>query len=437
MSLYGSFYSSLSGLSTNAQALSVIGNDLANLNTIGFKGSNSSFQDLFNSAMGSSGTQGNGNPMQVGMGTRMGAISQNYSQGSFQSTGNVTDMALSGQGFFTLQNSTGGRSYSRAGNFTVDNSGALMDPNGNFVLGWNRIGNALSTNGPIVPITLNMGTTSPPVATTSMTTTTNLNANAAIFNPADPNPDTSSRYSVPVQVYDSLGQAHAVSITYTKTAQNAWSYAITTDDQGDPSATPIIPPPVVTPATGTLTFDDNGNLTAASGSTLAVTITGWTDGAAPMATTWNLTSDGTATGTGLITQFAADSATSNATQDGFAAGNIRSLVVDKNGMITGNFTNGQTVALGQVAISTFSNMNGLSKIGDNTWGETLASGAPNIGPANQGGRGTILGSQLELSNVDVADEFTKLIIAQRGYQANSKIVTTSDQLLQETLNLKQ
>jgi len=414
MSLYGSFYASLSGLTTNAQALTVIGNDLANLNTIGFKGSSTSFQDLFNSAMGTSGTQGNGNPMQVGLGSRVGSIGQNFSQGSFQSTGNVTDMAISGQGFFTLNNTTGGRSYSRAGNFTVSDKGALMDPNGNLVMGWNRVGTALSTNGPIAPIHIDMGTTSPPIATTTMTTTSNLDANATV--------GPTSRYVVPVQVYDSLGQSHTVQIAYQKTAANTWSYDITTDDAGA----------TVTNGTGVMNFDALGQLVTPP-TTLAPTITGWTDGAAAMTPTWNLTS----AGTGLITQFAADSATSNSTQDGFASGNIRSLVVDQNGMITGNFTNGQTVPLAQVAITTFSNMNGLSKLGDNQWSETLASGPPNIGPANQGGRGTILGSQLELSNVDVAEEFTKLIIAQRGYQANSKIVTTSDQLLQETLNLKQ
>jgi flagellar hook protein FlgE len=289
-----------------------------------------------------------------------------------------------------------------------------MDPNGNYVLGWNRIGTALSTNGPIVPIKLDMGTTSPPIATTTMTTTTNLDANAAV--------GAASDYVVPIQVYDSLGQSHTVQVAYQKTAANTWSYAISTDD---PAAT-------VTNGGGTMQFSATGQLITPP-TAVTPTITGWGDGAATMSPTWNLTG----AGTGLITQFAADSATSNSTQDGFASGNIRSLVVDQNGMITGNFTNGQTVPLAQVAIATFSNMNGLSKIGDNNWSETLASGAPNVGPANQGGRGTILGSQLELSNVDVADEFTKLIIAQRGYQANSKIVTTSDQLLQETLNLKQ
>jgi flagellar hook protein FlgE len=392
----------------------VIGNDLSNLNTIGFKSSSTTFQDLFNTAMAGAGTQGNGNPMQVGLGTTMSSIMQNFAQGSFQSSGNVTDMAISGQGFFMLQSASGARSYTRAGNFTINQSGYLIDPNGNNVLGWNRVANALSTNGPTVPVMLNMGTTSPPVATANFSTTTNLDANAAV--------GATSLYVVPVQVYDSLGQPHSIQISYTKTAANTWNYAITTDDAGA----------TVANGTGTLTFNASGQLVTPP-TTVTPTISNWTDGAAAMTPVWDLTSAGTP----LLTQYAAPSATSNTTQDGYASGNIRSLAVDQDGVITGNFTNGQTVQLAQVALSTFSNLNGLSKIGENGWAETLTSGPPNVGPANQGGRGTIRGSQLELSNVDVADEFTKLIINQRGYQANSRIVTTSDQLLQETLNLKQ
>lgn len=416
MGLYSSFYASLSGLSANSQSLSVIGNDLANLNTIGFKGSSSTFQDLFNTAMsGGGGVSGNGNPMQVGLGTRVGAIMQNHAQGSFQSTGNVTDMAISGQGFFMLRSTTGARSYTRAGNFTLDQNGYLIDPNGSNVLGWNRTATGLSTNTAVSPIQINMGITSPPIATTTMTTTTNLNANATVYSAAD----TSSEYVVPVQVYDSLGQSHTAQITYRKTAQNTWSYNVTTDDA---AAT-------VANGSGTLTFDSLGKLLTPSPATISPSISGWTDGAAAMNISWNLTD--------MVTQYASTSATSNTTQDGFSSGSIRSISVDKDGIITGSFTNGQTLQLAEVALSTFSNMNGLAKVGDNSWAETLTSGSPNIGAANQGGRGSVLGSQLELSNVDVADEFTKLIIAQRGYQANSRIVTTSDQLLQETLNMKQ
>lgn len=413
MSLYAAFYASLSGLSANAGTLSVIGNNLANLNTIGFKGSAGTFQDLFNSSLGGLGTQGNGNPIQIGLGTRLGGISQNFGQGSFQSTSNVTDMAVSGQGFFTLTTKTGARAYTRAGNFTVDKQGMLVDPNGANVMGWNRIGNTLSTNGTVVPIQINLGTTSPPAPTTTVSSTTNLNADAI----------AGTIYTTPLQVYDSLGAAHSLLFTYTKTAVTGqWGLNVTTDGGATVSGYPA-----------TVQFDAAGLLTAPAANP-TLTIAGWTNGATSPATTWQIYTG--APPVSSLTGFASASATSNTTQDGYGAGTIRSLVVDQDGIIIGNFTNGQTIPLAEVALATFANMNGLSKQGDNNWQETLASGAGNIGAANQGGRGTILGANLELSNVDVAEEFTKLIVAQRGYQANGRVVTTSDELLQETLNLK-
>ncbi len=400
MSLYSSFYSSLSGLSANSGMLGVIGNNLSNLNTIGYKGSSSSFADLFSASLGSNGTSGNGNPMQVGLGTQLGAISQNFGQGSFQSTGNVTDMAVSGQGVFMLQRSDGSQVCSRAGNFIVDRNGFLVNPNGDQVLGWNRVGNVLSTSGVVVPIQINSGTVSAPTATTTMTTTTNLNANAA----------TGDTFSTPVQVYDSLGSAHTVLVTYTKqAAAGTWNLTYSSD---------------------ATTVSNTGVLTTPNADS-TITVTGWANGAANSAITWDIW-DGT---TANITGYAAPSATSATTQDGAAAGTVRSIVVDQNGIITGNFTNGQTIQLAQIGLATFPNMNGLSKEGNNSWSQTLASGAPNIGAADQGGRGKVLGGQLELSNVDTATEFTQLIVAQRGYQANSRIVTTADTLLQEVLNM--
>jgi flagellar hook protein FlgE len=414
MSLYSSFYASLSGLSANASALSVIGNNLANLNTVGFKGSSSSFQDLFNAQVGGS-TQGNGNPIQVGLGIRLGSVSQNFAQGSFQSTANVLDMAVSGNGFFMVQPKTGGYMYTRAGNFTIDKSGALVDPNGNKVLGWNRVGNSLSTNGTVAPLQINMGTVSPPTASSTVSTVTNLDANAA----------TGTIYSTPIQVYDSLGSSHSLLFTYTKTATaGQWSLGVTTDGGSNVSGFPA-----------TIAFDNAGNLTTpASTANPVLTLTAWANGAASPPMTWSIWNGSPAVAN--LTGFATDSATTSSSQDGFGAGSLRGITVDQSGVLTGNFTNGQTVPLGQVALATFSNMNGMSKQGDNLFAETLTSGGPNTGAANQGGRGAILGANLELSNVDVAEEFTKLIINQRGYQANSRIVTTSDELLQETLNLK-
>lgn len=408
MSLFSSFYASLSGLATNANSLSVIGNNLANLNTIGFKGSSSTFQDMFNAAALGNGTSGNGNPIQIGLGAQLASINQDFGQGSFQSTSSTTDMGISGTGFFMLQTPAGGRVYSRAGNFSLNNSGDLIDPSGNHVLGWNADATGTITNsGALTPIHINLGASSQPIPTSTVTMTTNLNASAAVG-------DT---FTAPITVYDSLGATHNLTATYTKTGTGTWSMALSVDDA---SAT-------VTPATTALTFDNAGNMTNPT-TAITIGITGWGDGAAASTISWNPSAD--------VSSFASDSAITTTTQDGMGGGNITSVTVDQDGKIIGAFTNGQTMALAQVSLASFSNLDGLSKLGGNTWAETLASGTPAIGVANQAGRGQVLGSQLELSNVDVAAEFTQLIINQRGYQANSRVVTTTDDLLQETLNLK-
>jgi len=428
MSLYSSFYASLSGLSTSASNLSVIGNNLANLNTIGFKGSSGTFQDLFAASLGSQGTQGNGNPIQIGLGTRLGGVTQNFGQGSYQSTSSVTDLAISGRGFFALQTKTGTRAYSRAGNFTVDKAGGLVDPNGNQVLGWNRSGGTVSVTGTPSPVQIDLGSTAGAAITTTMSAITNLNANATVP-VVGPPAIAGSVYTTSMQVYDSLGATHNLIQTYTKTANTGeWSLTMSTDDAG---AT------VDYNGTGSPTtlvqFDSAGILTSQA-TNPTISISNWTNGAASQTIDWTIRS-GTPSISSL-TGYASDSTTSNSVQNGYGAGTIQSLIVDQAGTITGVFSNGQMIPLAQVALAVFSNQNGLSKQGDNTWAETLASGSGNVGAANQGGRGAVLGGNLELSNVDVAEEFTKLIIAQRGYQANSRVVTTSDELLQETLNLK-
>jgi len=410
MSLYSSFYASLSGLSTNANSLSVIGNNLANLNTIGFKGSSSTFQDMFNAAALGNGTSGNGNPIQIGLGSQLASINQNFGQGSFQSTSNTTDMGLSGTGFFMLQTPAGGRVYTRAGNFSLDHSGNLIDPSGNNVLGWNAsAAGAITTSGALAPIKINLGASSQPVPTSTISMTTNLNAAAAVSGSAE--------LTAPVTIYDSLGASHNLTATYTKTGVGTWTMALSVDDAGA----------TVTPATTVLTFDSAGNMTSPT-TAITIGITGWTDGAAASSIAWNPSTD--------VSSFASSSSITTTTQNGMGGGNITSVSVDQNGKIIGAFTNGQTMALAQVSLASFNNQAGLSKLGNNNWAETLASGTPAIGVANQAGRGQILGSQLELSNVDVASEFTQLIVNQRGYQANSRVVTTTDDLLQETLNLK-
>jgi flagellar hook protein FlgE len=413
MSLYSAFYASLSGLSSNANALAVVGNNLANLNTIGYKASDTSFQDLYSTALGGVSTQGNGNPIQIGLGSTLGAVSQDFGQGSPQASGTVTNMALQGAGFFTLRGTSGATCYSRAGNFTVNKSGFLVDPNGNQVLGWNATGGVVNSNGTPVPVYINPGTTNPPSPTSQVSNTTNLDATAA----------TGTTFTTPIAVYDSMGASHNVLITYTKTATaGQWSTAVSTDGGATFTGYPA-----------TITFDNAGNLTSPTTNPTLAIGTAWSNGATSPNITVNIWNNGVAN----LTSYAQTSSTTSTTQNGYAAGTVSSLSVDQNGTLVGTFTNGQTAPLAQVAVTTFANQNGLAKSGANTWSMTLASGAPNVGTANAGGRGTVLGSNLENSNVDVATEFTKLIINQNGYQANSRVITTSNTLLQTVISLIQ
>jgi flagellar hook protein FlgE len=424
MSLYSAFYSGLSGLATNANALNVVGNNLSNINTVGFKGSSTTFSDIFSTTLGGVSTQGNGNPIQFGLGTQVNGVAQNFAQSSFQSTGNALDMAIQGNGFFTLQTPSGQQVYSRAGNFTTNSTGGLVATDGSSVLGWVRdpTTGVVNTSAALAPIQINAGTTASAFATKNITTGMNLNASAAT--------GATSIFTTPIQVYDSQGNTQSLVATYTKTAANTWSYAIT----GPAGAT------MGGAATGTIDFSASGallNINGVAATTLAanpvLNIT-WGNGAAASTINVDMVNiDGSAN----VSQFSAASATSSSSQDGYGAGSLTSMTVDQNGIISGTFTNGQVIQLAQVALSSFNNVNGLVQAGNNHWAQSLASGSPTIGVANQGGRGGILGSNLELSNVDVATEFTKLILSQRGYEANSKIVTTTDQMMQVTLNLKQ
>lgn len=428
MSLYSAFYSGLSGLSTNANALNVIGNNLSNINTVGFKGSSTTFRDIFSTSLGGVSTQGNGNPIQFGLGVQTNSVSQDFSQSSFQGTGNALDMAIQGNGFFTLQTTDGRQVFSRAGNFTRNNAGFLVASDGANVMGWNRdpITGNVNTSASLSQIRIDASTTASAFATQNVRLGINLNSATAV--PALPAVPTAS-LTTPIQVYDSQGNAQNVIVTYTKTGPNTWDYAAS-----------VAPPATIGGgASGTLAFSASGTLLTingvapTTGSNPILSNINWGNGTAVQNVNWNIVNpDGSVN----LTQYSAASSTSSSFQDGYAAGTLRDLTVDQNGTISGTFTNGQVISLAQVALSTFNNVNGLVQTGNNHWGQSLASGSPTIGLANQGGRGGVLGSNLELSNVDVAGEFTKLILSQRGYQANSRIVTTTDELLQETLNLK-
>ncbi len=416
-----SFSASLSGLNANQQKLNVIGNNLANINTIAFKTSTVHFADLVSQSVGGS----SANPMQIGLGVTTGSISPNFSQGGIENTGVPTNVAIQGSGFFLIGD-VNKRSYTRAGDFSFDADGMLVTSDGQPVQGYtdvDPVSGGIITTGQPGNILVPPGVLRAPVSTTQFGTVTNLDVNAGVG-------DT---FTASVQIYDALGAAHVATVTYTNTAPGAWDYEITVpgeDISGGTAGTPEVI------ASGNLTFDPNGNLDQVDGAAAAdVTITGptWANGAAANDFTWDIVSPA---GVASLTGYAATSATSSVTQNGAAAGTIAGISINAAGEIVATFGAGKTVIVGQLALANFNNPQGLVKLGGNAYGESAAAGIPNVGTAGTGGRGGLIGSSLEQSNVDIAQEFTQMILAQRGYQANSKSITTADELLQETLNLK-
>jgi flagellar hook protein FlgE len=404
----------LSGLTAESTALSAIANNLSNQNTTGYKDTTVQFSDLFYQSLG---TTGSGDPIQVGAGTQVSSMPSLFTQGSISATGVPTDVAIQGSGFFAVEQN-GITSYTRAGDFSLDQNNYLVTSLGQQVLGYPAVNGLVNTGTAIGPLQLGAGTISPPTATANVGMTTNLNASAA---PGD-------TFSTPVTVYDSLGATHILTFTYTNTGPGAWNYSITIPaaDEGG------VGNPVVVQA-GTLAFNANGQLTTPAANVAAIPIGPLADGAANMSFNWQLYNNGA----GQLTQVAGPSATTAITQDGSSAGSLVNFTIGSDGTVTGSFSNGQTQALGQIALASFANNNGLQLQGNTDFTPTLASGQPVIGIPGTGSLGTLTGGALELSNVDIATEFANLIVAQRGFEADAKAITTFDQITQDTINLKQ
>jgi flagellar hook protein FlgE len=401
----------LSGLTAEATALSAIANNLANQNTTGYKDTRVLFSDLFYQTLG---TTGAGNPIQLGSGTQVGSMPSNFTQGSVTATGVPTDVAIQGGGFFVVQRG-GVTSYTRAGDFSVDRNNFLVTTNGQQVLGYPAVNGVVNTGGGVGPLQLGAGTISPPTVTSAVSITTNLNSGANVG-------DT---YSTPVTIYDSLGASHILTFTFTKTGANAWNYSLAIPPGDSSLAGGIV-------TTGAMTFDGNGNLLTPAANLTGLSIPGLTDGAKNMTFAWDLY-NGKAP---VVTQVAATSSTSSTQQDGSSSGTLTDFSIGSDGTVTGSFTNGKTAALGQLALASFADQGGLQSAGSTDYTETLASGQAVVGIAGTGGRGTLSGGSLELSNVDIASEFANLIVAQRAFEANAKAVTTFDQITQDTINLK-
>jgi len=419
----GSFSSGLSGLSANSTYLSVIGNNLANINTVGYKASDISFADLVSQTVGST----SANPTQIGLGVVTGSISPVFTQGNIENAAEPTNVAIQGQGFFIVKDpNSGGDAYTRAGKFSFNEDGALVSPDGWLVQGYttkNATTGAINTTGQPTDIIVPPGVLQAPVATSSITTQINLDANATI-DPANP------EYTQSVQIYDSKGTAHVLTLVFNKTGAGAWNVSVTAPTADLTGAT--TPPATSISGPTNLTFNAQGQLTAPTAD-IVIPTQNWANGATSPAITWDIIPP---TGIPTITSYDSPSAAPSITQNGSAAGQIDNITVNSAGEIIASFGAGQTITVGQLAMANFNNPKGLQKLGGNHYGQTQAAGVANIGVAGTGGRGTITGNALESSNVDMAQEFTKMILAQRGYQANARSITTADEVLQETLQLK-
>jgi flagellar hook protein FlgE len=405
----------LSGLNAAESALQTISNNLANMNTDGYKSQSTTFADLFYQAYGNSGS---GNPIETGLGVQVTGMSQDFSNGAVASTGVSSNMALNGSGFFVVQDANGAQTYTRNGDFTTNASGQLITLGGQTVMGYPAVNGVVSPNSSLQPINVGAGTTVQATPTSNFSLTTNLDASTAV----------NGSFQSPISVYDSLGNSHTLTLTYTMSAPGTWNYQVTipsSDIQGGTGTTTTI-------GTGTLNFDSSGQLTSPT-TPVALAVGPLADGAAALNVNWNLTD---ADGNSLLTQTASSSSNNATNQDGFAAGVLNTYSIQQDGTVDATFSNYQTLAIGKVAVASFANPEGLTLDGDNQYSSTAASGAAVIGTAGTAGRGTIAGSSVEQSNVDMATQFSDLIVYQRAYEANAKAITAFDQMEQATLQMK-
>lgn len=388
-----SLYSGISGLRAHQTMLDVTGNNIANVNTTAFKSGATQFQDtLSQMTQGAGGPQaqvGGTNPAQIGLGVQVAGISTNFAQGSAQSTGRATDMMISGDGFFVTR--LGGETlYSRAGAFDFDAEGRLVSPDGAVVQGWNAVNGEIVEGGAIGNITLPLQAVIPAIATTKATVAGNLPSDAEL----------GTVLTRELSVFDANGAETRLPMTFTRTA-TGWDVA----DADAAAGTPPI---------GSLTFTD-GVLDAGQGA---------------------LTVRGIAVDMTTLTGFAKLTTVAVTGQDGRDAGTLQTFTLGKDGTLVGLFSNGGKQAIGRLALGTFVNPGGLEKAGNSSYRATFNSGAAELGAPGQGAFGSLANGALEMSNVDLSQEFTNLIVAQRGFQANARIITTSDEVLQELTNLK-
>lgn len=411
-----SIYTGVTGLKAHEQAVDVIANNIANINTVGFKAGRANFQEalsqLLRAASAAGGGRGTRNPMQLGLGSSIGSIDNQMTQGNLKSTGNTMDVAIQGNGFFLLSDGTG-QYVTRNGSFALDANNQLISAGtGLAVLGWEAdpVTGEVPTDQMVTAgsrITIPIGTMSVAQATQNIAYQANLDAAVAAGTAVD-----TSCY-----VYDSLGIEHRVDITFTKTAtDNEWTWAASS-----PDADPAVPG-----STGTMIFDANGQITTPA---FDLSIALLSPGGATSPIDAALSFAG-------VTQLAGASTVQAVSQDGLPMGTLQSFAIDDQGIITGTFTNGMFRTLAQLGLARFANPAGLTKTANSLWMASVASGPPAVVVPSTADSGSLASGYLEMSNVDLATEFANLIVTQRGFQANSRVITTADEMLQDVLTIK-
>ncbi|HTY39294.1 MAG TPA: flagellar hook protein FlgE [Bacteroidota bacterium] len=416
MAFLRSLFSGVSGLRNHQTMMDVIGNNIANINTVGFKAGRTTFSELYAQTL-RSGTQpvdgsGGTNPMQVGLGITVNSLDTLFTQGNIENTGKTTDLAVQGNGFFIVKKD-GKNLYTRVGTFDFDSTGTLVNT-GTGAIVQGKLADAqgnIPSGTTLEDVKVALDTKSPAKATSTMKFAGNLDSGAKVGDTANAS----------VSVFDSLGNQHTITLTFTNTGTNAWSWKA------------AVPAPATTAAAGTVTFNTDGTLNSMTGNPLALTPGG---GANAMSInvdfgTPSAAAPGNFSG---LTQTAGGSTVTPREQDGYAAGTLSDISIDSTGKVQGTFSNGTVLTLAQIMMAEFNNPGGLVRNGENTYDISGNSGTAAIITPGQGS--SVVSGALEQSNVDLADEFTRMITAQRGFQANARVITTSDEFLQEVVNLK-
>ena len=413
MSLISSLFTGVTGLAANAQAMEIIGDNISNVNTVGFKSSKAVFSDIFSTILTNGSTTS-----QLGRGSQLQGTIKQFTQGSFESSSNALDLALDGSGFFVVSpTNTTGTFFTRAGQFRLNQNGLVQAITGEILQGQAITNDTVSTSVSDIDLA---GVQSTPQATTTFTLGANLDASTS----------AATTFTSPITIFNSVGNQVTLSAQFTKDANaNQWTYAISTSEGT-----------VTSGASGSVTFDTSGQLSLVRGAAVAdqSIVIDFSSASTPAATqtlSWDL-ANAAGTGTnGKLTGFAAESNNNSLVQDGFTTGTLTGLTVNDKGVIAGLFNNGQTDDLYQVTLADFLAPSGLTRQGSNLFSESEESGQGVLGLARTGGFGAIVGQSLELSNVDLAEQFITMIQTQQAFQASSRIITTIDDLLTESVNL--